>query len=96
MAKHLFQKGQSGNPGGRKKGSGALSAFIKKKTKDCRTLAEWMLQIAENCPDAAERIRAMAWLTDRAIGKVADAIKVSGELSSNSEPTKVFPFKKAE
>lgn len=70
----LFEKGKSGNPNGRPKGAIGLSNRIKKKTKDCRELADMMLEIARNKElEAGDRIKAIQWLTDRAIGKVQDA-----------------------
>lgn len=83
-----FVKGKSGNPGGRKKGSGEISRFIKSKTRDCREIAERMLEIARTGKEESDRIRALAWLTDRAIGKVVEVQDVTTRDATPAAPVK--------
>lgn len=76
-----FQKGVSGNPGGRAKG---LATLINELTKDGRTYTETMVKISEGekvfgleitTKDVREAIE---WLADRAYGKPTQALEHAG------------------
>ena len=68
-----FVKGRSGNPSGKPRGAMGLATRIKRLTRDCYELADIMLVLARDSNlEPGDRQRAIQWLTDRAIGRVAD------------------------
>lgn len=83
-----FQKGQSGNPGGRPKGKG-LADFIRKETKDGRELAQLMLSLVRNSKEGEwqgripvdVRMKAADWLADRGFGKPVQSTEVSADVA---------------
>lgn len=79
-----FQKGVSGNPGGRTKAHRELARYIREKTDDGKKLADYCLKIADD-EDQESRVRLLAieWLGDRGIGKPVQAV----ELRIDDAPT---------
>jgi hypothetical protein len=65
-----FAKGQTGNPGGRTKAHRELARYIREKTMDGRSLADYCIGLVEN-PKTEPRVGMLAveWLGDRGIGK---------------------------
>jgi hypothetical protein len=65
-----WQKGQSGNPGGRPRGSAGLARYIAQQTDDGRELADRLLEISRD-PKARpkDRLDATNALVDRFAGK---------------------------
>ena len=71
-----FRKGASGNPGGRPQGFGV---YIRKRTKDGETIADFMLAVmADPNRKLDQRMEAAAWLADRAFGKPAQVLEHGG------------------
>jgi len=77
-----FQKGQSGNPGGRPKGSKTfdLIEMLKKKGKDDHKDEEHFIQefldfLLDNYKEDA---RLMQWMGDHLFGKATQALEVGG------------------
>ena len=64
-----WQKGQSGNPGGRPKDTEGLAAYIRDKSKGGKTLADECFRVLQESTDDDTRLRAVTWLADRAFGK---------------------------
>lgn len=88
-----FVKGQSGNPSGRPKGAKGLAERIRLKTRNLQDLVDTMVQIAQNGEDS-DRINAIKWLADRALGRVADSVSIS---HSGSPPAPLqVPWKQAQ
>jgi hypothetical protein len=83
-----FQKGQSGNPGGRAKGAG-LADYIRTQTKDGRELADFMVAILRNDKDGElggrvplpVRMEAATWLADRGFGKPVQATELNADVN---------------
>jgi hypothetical protein len=96
-----FKPGQSGNPGGRKKGFAA--AVQEKCGPDGKKLAQAAYLIAMGTPaevraffgeplrrDAKVRMQAIEWLADRGYGKAVDVVPIEGEGGSNQGKTVTF------
>ena len=80
-----FKPGQSGNPGGRKKGEGHVRELARKYTDEAiKTLVELM-----RCDDKKVRAVAANSLLDRGYGKPAQPIE--GELNETRRMVLVFP-----
>jgi hypothetical protein len=77
-----FQKGQSGNPGGRSRGVAEMARLIRTETRDGAELVEYALKVFRD-PEASERSRVdmHAWLSDRGFGKPLQSVEIgSGEV----------------
>lgn len=68
-----FERGVSGNPGGRPGGTLGFAKAIQRATHNGETLWKIALQIAENGHARnRDRLDAIAWLADRGFGKALD------------------------
>lgn len=73
----VWQKGQSGNPKGRKKVDWRLKAAAQEYGEAAiLTLAKVMT----DAPEPADRVRAAKELLDRGYGKAKESVEVSGNL----------------
>lgn len=70
-----WQKGQSGNPGGRPKDADGLAAYIRDKSKGGKTLADECFRVLAESDDDDTRLKAVNWLADRAFGKAAQVLQ---------------------
>jgi hypothetical protein len=73
-----WKKGQSGNPGGRKKGDAELAAMCRAA---CPEATEWLIAVAHGKIEATPelRLRAVLALQERGYGKPRQSIEVKGD-----------------
>lgn len=78
-----WKKGQSGNPGGRSKGPGALARAILAETDGGAEMYRYALKIFRDERETTQRRDAMhTWLSDRAWGKAPQTINLDGPLAT--------------
>jgi hypothetical protein len=75
-----FQKGQSGNPGGRPKASAPLKELARSHTEEAITTLVTIMKSSK--APAAARVNAACALLDRGFGKPLQQVEHSGELIS--------------
>jgi len=84
-----FQKGGSGNPGGRPKGATEMARFIREQTRDGAELVEFALKIWRD-PAQNDKSRQWAheWIADRGFGKPLQAVdmQLTGDLTVEQSP----------
>src|SRR5260370_3205198 len=72
-----FRPGTTGNAGGRPKG---LMQYVRAKTNDGRTIADFMLSVmADTNRKLDQRMEAATWLADRGFGKPSQVIEHGGD-----------------
>ena len=71
-----WKKGQSGNPGGRKKELKEITELAKEASP---AAFEQIQDLSQNCKDPRVRLSASQYILDRAWGKPAQAVEVSGK-----------------
>lgn len=77
MAVHRFQKGQSGNPGGRPCVRG-IREMIQSQTKQGAELVEYALEVLrDKNARTSDRNYAHTWLSDRGWGKAVEHVEVT-------------------
>lgn len=80
----MFQKGQSGNPGGRPKGYAGLARKIKEFVgEDGDKLVAAAIRIMLNADGrarASDQMQAIQWLADRGFGKAVQPVEMGGGL----------------
>src|ERR1044071_9835595 len=86
---YLFKPGApSINPSGRPKGFKGVAAMIMAETGDGAELVRFALDTLRNVPGQrshAERMEAMHWLADRAIGKPIVAVELAAHLEAGGQ-----------
>lgn len=70
-----FQKGQSGNPGGRAKGETEFKAACRKAAAEC---LDGLLAVARD-PNHDDSVKAKIWICEQAWGKAKQATELTGE-----------------
>lgn len=82
-----FQKGQSGNPAGRRSPGNVFSRLVRSHTNNGLELLEFALAVFRGQateampekPDLAMRWEAMKWLADRGFGKAVEQVAIVEE-----------------
>ena len=75
-AKGRFGKGNSGNPGGKRRD---FSREVRRQTKDGKELLKVVLGVLRDTEaTGSERLAAASWLADRGWGKPAQTLEHSG------------------
>src|SRR5437879_13129750 len=75
-----FGPGTTGNAGGRPKG---LMQYVRAKTNDGRTIADFMLSVmADTNRKLDQRMEAATWLADRGFGKPSQVSEQGGDPGS--------------
>lgn len=79
-----FEKGRSGNPGGRSKSAALIARYIREKTEQGCELADHLLGIVRDVQnDPKVRVSALHELLDRCVGKAPQTIEI-GEAESDA------------
>lgn len=95
----MFQKGQSGNPGGRPKGTAGLCERIRKETQDGDELVTIMLGMARGDNRFAQPrdiIAAVKWLSEYGFGKPVEQVEHSVDESLEGLIAGSYPKKLSE
>jgi hypothetical protein len=81
MAK--FEKGKSGNPGGRPKEKCEVKELAR---ENCADAIRGILALALNADDERTRLAAWKEILDRGIGKPSQAVELSGKDGADFQP----------
>lgn len=85
----MFQKGKSGNPGGRPRGALEMARMIREQTHDGADLVKHALKVwRDKKATPKDRQWAHEWLCDRGFGKAVQSVDVGfdGEHSLDEQP----------
>ncbi len=80
-----FKPGESGNPGGRRR---SLTKLIREKTRDGKTIVDFMVKVMEGDLKGArvsDRVAAAKFLAEHAFGKPEQHVDLSGEVTAKVE-----------
>jgi hypothetical protein len=82
----LWEKGQSGNPGGRPKENEALKRLILENTKNGKVLVDKLLLFIDHAPEVRDRIAALKILLEYGFGKPVHNMTLGG---ADGEPVQI-------
>lgn len=88
-----FQKGKSGNPGGRPKSDSEFREACREKSL---TALEVVENIMHSAKYASDRLKAATWIMEQAYGKAPQPMELSGKDGEQFKPIINITIKKPE